>query len=163
MCQIFAELAEGNFAQCMETWPIHTGSVGSSRQTLIKILNRLKNVVLRRMSAPSPQFSRSSETGKYWTHFVQRVKGCILSNTFWEESQLEQGKKTKLQPQYTQKAGIRAQKQNGKRKADGQKPLSVKLNTHLPLPVCTSEDDQSVQSDTLSWVFPQVKDHHHRH
>lgn len=28
---------------------------------------------------------------KHCTHFEQRVKGCILSNTFWEESQLERG------------------------------------------------------------------------
>lgn len=40
----------------------------------------------------------------------------------------------------------------GKRKADWQKSFSVKLNTHLP--VCTTEGDQSVQSDTVSWFFP---------
>lgn len=38
-----------------------------------------------------------------------------------------------------------------KRKADGQKPFTVKLNKHLP--VCTRQDDQSIQSDTVS-SFP---------
>lgn len=57
-------------------------------------------------------------------------------------------KKTGPQPQNRQKAGITAQKQE----ADGQKPLSVKLNTHLP--VCSRGDAQSVQSDAVSWVFP---------
>lgn len=48
-------------------------------------------------------------------------------------------RKTKLQPQNRRTAGFTAQKQE----ADGQKPLGVRLNTHLP--VCSRE---SVQSDT---------------
>ncbi|CAB1447997.1 unnamed protein product [Pleuronectes platessa] len=37
---------------------------------------------------------RDKKTEKHWAHYVQRVKGCILSSTFWDERQLEQGRRS---------------------------------------------------------------------
>lgn len=55
-------------------------------------------------------------------HFVQRVKGCILSNTFWEESQLEQGNRANCSLSTDREVALR-HRGSWKRKADGQQPF----------------------------------------
>lgn len=82
--------------------------------------------------------------GKHCTHFEQRVKG-ILSNTFWEESQLERGEKKHWTAASVEAVGkhygIEAA---GKQRTDGQKPFSVKLKTRLP--ACSGNRDCSAKS-----------------
>lgn len=87
------------------------------------------NEVARSLPAPCSWFCLSSGTEKYWTHFVQRVKGCILSNTFWDESQLDQGKRSNCSLSTDRRQAVRHRGKLENRRLIGQKLVSFELNT----------------------------------